>query len=150
MDFFLISSLHEHKCCKKSLFNYLVKKKHGTILKNVFLNILEYTKCFCYSFQVMLAFDLKVRKLNKDKSKIHFRKKCIWLKTTFCESLLTRKLPFSLICKYMDKCTFIWKEILDSETEISLKPSKIMCGDTHSLEGIPKKSVSRCHMKAIC
>ena len=84
----------------------------------------------------MLAFDLKVRKLNKDKSKIHFRKKFVWLKATFCESLLTRKLikniPFSLICKYMDKCTFIWKEILDSETEISQKPSKIMCGDTHS------------------
>ena len=62
---------------RKDFFYYLVKKKHGTILKNVFLNILEYTKCFFYSFQVMLAFDLKVRKLNKDKSKIHFRKKFV-------------------------------------------------------------------------
>lgn len=43
-----------------------------------------------------------------------------------------KKIPFSLICKYMDTCTFIWKEILDSETEISQKPSKIMDGDTHS------------------
>lgn len=69
---FLIATLHEHKHCKRRFFYCLVKKKNGTILKNVFLNIhtylfFEYTKCFFYSFQVMLAFDLKVRKLSKDK-----------------------------------------------------------------------------------
>lgn len=63
---FLIASLHEHKHCKK-VFLFFGEEKKWNHFENVFLNILEYTKCFFYSFQVMLAFDLKVRKLSKDK-----------------------------------------------------------------------------------
>lgn len=67
---FLIATLHEYKHCKRRFF-YCLVKKNGTILKNVFLNIHTYLFFWIYkmlySFQVMLAFDLKVRKLSKDK-----------------------------------------------------------------------------------
>ena len=67
---FLIATLHEHKHCKRRFFLLFGEKKWNHFEKcfseHTYIFVFWIYKML-YSFQVMLAFDLKVRKLSKDK-----------------------------------------------------------------------------------